>query len=726
MTTRCPAFLEAASGTMRAMVAGAALVVLVLPLSDAYAQACQPTGTNQTCTNSVTISGGAVGILDNGSLTLNNTVTGAILSADSILALIDANVTNSGTIQAGNHGIYAGSNATVTNSGTIQADWGIAALQYVNVNNSGKILADEYGIASSNADANVTNSGTIQANKYGIVAGNDANVTNSGTIQVTGLSGAGIYAINGNANVTNSGTILADGGGIRAGANANVTNSGTILGFTGITATIDANVTNSGTILANLAGIRADNNANVTNSGTIQADWGIAAVGAGHVTNSGTIAGTIAALSFGGNGTGGSSLTLLPGSKIIGDIYFNGTTGNSVRFLGGNHNLTFDDELLTGTTVTGAIPFAVSGFRAAAVDLTPFAMQGRVLTDFTRGISDAIPHVARGGAAGGAPLAFAAPDASSRIDDAFAAIPGLSAYSGEAIAFKAPTVVYADDTAIWSRGFAGRRVQQADGVLLHAANAFYGGMLGGDKRVQPGLTVGAFIGGGATRTDIDLNTGDSRSDLGFGGVYANYDAGQTFLRAVVQGGASRNTVTRTINNNLLPTGLETATASFDGWYVSPDATIGHRFALGQFANGSYTLTPSLKLRYLYGELGGYTEKGSTANLSVGSRTVSTAEERGEVKLTRTELASTAGMISTSLYGGVLGTQRLGGATINATLLGQAIPFATPGPADVWGGFGGAGLEWRTGNVSVYSAAEYLALSDKSNVISGRAGLRVGF
>ena len=38
------------------------------------------------------------------------------------------------------------------------------------------------------------------------------------------------------------------------------------------------------------------------------------------------------------------------------------------------------------------------------------------------------------------------------------------------------------------------------------------------------------------------------------------------------------------------------------------------------------------------------------------------------------------------------TAALAGNTINATLLGQTIPFATPGAANVWGGFGGLGRD----------------------------------
>lgn len=650
-------------------VLSTALLLLMWPLASAQAQqACQVTGTSQTCTNSVAISG-VVGIFDTGTLTLNNTSAGTVTGSAVGVFANNADVTNFGTIQstaAGSIGLGAGITANVTNYGLVQA-------------------AGAGSIGVGSFDANVTNFGTIQATGpggFGIHVLTIATVTNFGTIQANGQNGIGIYTPT--VNLINFGTVQANGPGgesIRA---------------------ITANLTNPGSILATAPG-----------------GIGILTDLATNVTNSGTIAGGLYALDLGG----GSTLTLLPGSRIVGGIFF-GSTGNSLNFLGGNHNLTFNS--LAGTTVTGTTPFAVLGNQAAAIDPTPFAMEGRALNDFTREVSAAIPQLAGPAPAAGAPLAFAAPDASARIEDAFASIPGLNAYSGEAMVFKNPTAVYADGTAIWARGFGGERTQPADGVLLHATNSFYGGMLGGDMRLRPDLRLGAFIGLGQTRTAIDFNYGTSKGDLGFGGVYAQYDAGATFLRAAVQAGGSQNSVTRNINNNLAAGGLETANATFNGWYVSPEAAIGHRLALGTFAGASYTLTPSLKVRYLYGSYDGYIETGSTTNLTVGSRAVSTAEERSELKLTRTDTFTPTSVLSTSLYGGVLGTQRARDATINATLLGQAIPFATPGRGNVWGGFGGAGLEWRKANVTLYSAAEYLALSDRSSVVSGRAGLRVGF
>jgi hypothetical protein len=72
----------------------------------------------------------------------------------------------------------------------------------------------------------------------------------------------------------------------------------------------------------------------------------------------------------------------------------------------------------------------------------------------------------------------------------------------------------------------------------------------------------------------------------------------------------------------------------------------------------------------------------TARRMVGTRTVQDSEKRGQLKLTRTQIFAPGIMIMTSIYGGVPGVQRVGSNTVNATLLGQAIPFAAPGTDDV--------------------------------------------
>lgn len=639
----------------------AAVTLNAVSASPASAQ-CLSSGTNQTCTNSTTLSGFPVAIADTGSLTLTNTPNGVITTGNGLAA------------------IYTLNDATVTNSGTISAGagaTGIMALHDAIVANSGTISGGTYGITANN-NASVTNSGTISGGTYGISATNNATVTNSGSI-LAGTGGAGIVAFN--ATVTNSGVISGGAYGIYAVNNGTVTNSGTISGNVGIFA--DAIVTNSGTI-----------------------------VGTG---------GT--ALQFTG---AADTLTILPGSKIIGAINLAGG-GDTVNFRGGNHNLTFDT--LAGATVTGTTPFAVSGNRAAAIDPTPFAAAGALLTDFTRSLSSLVPSfdnqtVATGGTA---PNAFAAPDAPSNIvADTFASLPGLSAYASDGPMYKAPTVIQSDGTAVWARGFGGQRIQQADGVLLHNTGTFFGGAMGVDKQVLPDLRIGAFIGAGSTRSTVDVNSGGTDSNLGFAGAHARYTWGASFLNFAVQGGGSRNESTRNISNNLAPGALETAKASYNGWYVSPDLTYGYRIAMGEALGAQHALIPSAQIRYLYGSYGGRTETGSTANLTVNSQTVQNLEERVELKLTRTTAVNSLATLQMYLTGGMLGVQRIGDNVVDAVLLGQAIPFATPGKRDIWGGFGGAGLEFRNANVAVFVAGEYLSLSNSSSVASGKAGLRVSF
>ena len=283
--------------------------------------------------------------------------------------------------------------------------------------------------------------------------------------------------------------------------------------------------------------------------------------------------------------------------------------------------------------VSGGQPFVISGDQIATLDPTLFATFDRALMDFSRGVSSAIPMFEGfSNMPGGTAIAFAAPQSpAARVEDVFASIPGLSAYAADPMAFKKPEVVLADGAALWARGFGGERIQPSDGILFKATSEYYGGMMGGDWLVRPELRLGAFIGGGATRTSLDQNAGWANSDLVFGGGFARYAFGESFLQAVVQGGPSQNSTSRTIASNLAPN-LQTATASYDGWYISPEMTYGLRHALGSYNGVTWTMTPNLRVRYLYGAFDGYTETGSNANLTVAGRAVRDLEERGEVKL----------------------------------------------------------------------------------------------
>lgn len=603
----------------------------------------------------------------------------------------------------------AGQNATTINSGT-----------------SGNIFTQTTGGGNSTT----TNSGTVSGGIFSQANGaGNSTTTNSGTV-----TGGGIFTQalgSGSSTTTNSGSTDSIFTQAIGNGPSTTTNSGTVTSsgiFTQAIGNGPSTTINSGTVASGGIFTQAIGNGPSTtiNSGTINGGVITQAIGGGtsSLVNSGFISNTGGpAIQFLG---GPDTLTLLPGSFLIGAINLVGVN-DTVNIRTGNLNLTFNT--LAGATVTGTVPFAVSGNRIASIDPTSFATAGTALSDFARSVSAIIPDVGGMSAPGGAGVsAFASPDSASAIEDAFANLTGVSAYAADRMLFKNPTAVYADGFTVWGRGFGGRHVQSADGVLQRNVSTWYGGAIGLDRLVRPDLRLGVFVGGGATRNSIDPNNTVDLTDstVGFGGAYARYTFGASFLNAALQGGSLRSTTARRINNNLLANGLETATAGYNGWYVSPELTLGHRFTLGQLAGSQYALTPSLQVRYLYAGFDGYTETGTTAPLTVGSRSTENVEERAELKLTRITQISPTAQIMFSLTGGALGVQRVGGNAINATLLAQPLAFTVPGTANVWGGFGGLGLEWQMRNVSVFAAAEYIAWQNTGSIVSGRGGVRIGF
>jgi hypothetical protein len=173
----------------------------------------------------------------------------------------------------------------------------------------------------------------------------------------------------------------------------------------------------------------------------------------------------------------------------------------------------------------------------------------------------------------------------------------------------------------------------------------------------------------------------------------------------------------------VPGGYEYAAGKYNGWFISPEIAYGLTQSLG----ANLTLTPSARVRYLAAGFGGYDESGSSTNLSVGSRTSHNFEERGEFRLTHTTNATPAQQLQLSGTAGLIALQRAGDSTVNTILLGQSLAFATPGKASLVGFYAGAGFDWRNvSGISVFAATEFTAMSDSSQTITGRGGVKVAF
>ncbi len=675
-----------------------------------------------------------------------------------------------------------GGNATAINTST-----GAAGFMQT-FSESGIALTQNFGLAGGMLTVS-TLGGTAITNNYGATDfftslttnGGNAYSFNSGT--VVNSSGGNLIlpgfppspaavqtvaaGLTGNATSINTGNVNASGGPLSIGiltaadgGNATTINYGTanfgIVTFTGYAGgNGNATAINYGTVttgmIAETGYSGGDGNAVAFNAGRIYGAIGafVDGFGTATVTNAGLVDGT----NF-NNGIAISlrefdpftptNLNILPGSRIIGFIDLNGPgfpgSGTQINIFSG-HDISstltfgggcgcFSDLIDTGSVVNvfGGAPFVIFGNTVAILDPTSFAVQDRNVADFSHTISSMVTSRLNNPASmsgGSTPIGFA-PSGNVAVDmarDAFAGISSLNYASNDRVLFSNPSVTASDGTSVWAQGFAGQRIQDADAPTLRSVNNFYGGMMGADKAFRPGLRLGGLLGAGTINSTIDVSSGDTKSDIVFGGLYGRYAMNQAFVDFALLGGHSNNDLRRNMANNLVPGGLETATANYDGWFISPEIAYGVKMPIA----ANLTMTPTGRVRYLAAGFGGYQESGSTTNLTVASRTSHNFEERGEVTFTHTSdpVPSQRMQISGTL--GVLALQRVGDTTVNTILLGQNLPFATPGKNDVFGGYGGVGFDWRhVSGWTVFGAAEYTATTDSSRTATAKGGVKVAF
>ena len=696
-----------------------------------------PTSNPLACTNSTTaaapFTNNATGTDQSATTTNSGTANGF---ATQTTGGGDASVTNSGTNLL--NGMLAqttnGGNATATNSGINTGD-NVVALTFTTgnaaANNSGSI-GNASSLDFSFLQARAIGTGNATATNSGSVAGGVAAVTlGGGTAAATnsGNTPSSLVAITlggGDATATNSGSASGIAAVAAAGGNATVINSGVSTSNNVIT--VSGVVTLSGGIAA----IAAGGNATLINTGVSTNTGGAAllaaAAGNAAVINSGMANGGIDVIA-----NGVANVTNVVGGRVIGPIDLGGVGGNVINFQGGNWLFTIATAGGPTTINTGGAPFVVSGpfsmagAQVAVLDPTTFALADRSLTNFTGEISEMLQGRFGGmstGAGGGA-LGFAGSPSSPVADQAqavFSGIPSVAmsyASNPRPIIGKAPppaaTPYY--DTTVWASGFGGERKQRADGAILPTTDSAFGGTMGVDRALGGNLRVGAFVGAGASREQVDFDVQKIDATYVFGGAYGRFDWISQFLDFALYGGGIDNKSTRQIANNTVPSGVETATASYGGWFISPEVIYGFRIPVN-----AITVTPRLRVRYVGGQLDGYSESGSMQNLTVGRRNINDFEERGEI-----ELSTVSGALKAAATVGVIGLERAGNPTINTVLLGQNLSFVTPGQANAFGGVFGMRVDYRVmANVALFAAGEGTVMSDKSYGFAATGGARVSF
>lgn len=706
-------------------------------------------------TNSGTVEGRDVSALYTaGALTLDNSGVLKSTNGEGVVADGAINATNSGTITAYNNAIFAGNSLTLTNSGTIvstnpTANAAVYSVSPAIISNSGTIQGF-HGI-SSLTNVALTNSGKITSVQYGVYADGTLNLTNSGTMIGTDPNNGTVVRANGAATVNNSGTIQGFNGVVSVGA-LTLVNSGKIVAVdTIVNANMGGTITNSGTMTTNgtAHGIFTGGALTLNNSGTISTGGNsVDAQGAGGrltVINSGTISDTTNAivgtnaqnhtitntgLISGGTraiwlGAGNDTLTLGRTSRTSGRMDLGaGTNTVNIETGGRSAIYTFEGTGITyNNTGTGKL-IQLSPNQVASIgnDGGGDNQSSRLASETAGMVSGVIQGRLSGNAPGvviqtqgGSPVLGFAEQAPQRDFGPFS-------WDGQAVA-KTPAAVRGpvDPMSIWASAFGGIRSQSGSGTTVGSDLSTFGGVVGVDRRFS-NVVLGAFIGGGSSQFK-DRNNQTVNTGLVVGGIYGRYEQGRYFVDATLQGGHMSNRSKRETVNNLVPGGLEAARATYSGYYISPELVVGQKI---QFANG-INVTPIARIRYTGGSLAGYTETGSILAATVGRRAFHSLEERGEVEVTKTMPFSTSATVNLTGRLGLIAQHRLGGQSVNATVLGTGVSFTASGRATTIGALAGFGVDLRYGRgVNIFGTLEGTAMNDKSVTGVARGGVRVAF
>ena len=514
----------------------------------------------------------------------------------------------------------------------------------------------------------VTVTGNDTSGIVGTGGGNTVNnygtITTSGSVVTLGLdvSGrrrdvSGIYITGDSATINNYGTIETTGNGLSPGGNASGIN---VLGNSNA-------IVNYGTINAygstNARGIRAlgDNNA-ITNSGTITTR-NSAGIVVGGVSNSVINTGRVLATGDDGDAgikLAGGSNTLTNQGSIISQA------GNSIEFVDSGNTLNLgNSSFLSGNVSLGT---------GTQINITTGANFSKLInyTGTLSGISasgsvPAFINTSTNQVATYDPTLFAA--SSDALGDMMSTISSLTPgrFNGSD-----------KDHPLWVRGFGMASSYEGTDATLDRSYNYSGVAIGYDFKRSKDLSLGVL--GGYGQTSLWANAESTKSfntssDDGFLGLYGQKRWKKVAIDFALYGGLQSFQQQRYVNDNLAYLGNSSANASYQGWWIAPEA--GITYNAGE-VNG-WSFLPTARLRYAQQWMGGYTETGGgSANATVNGRSVAIGQSFigiGTRKTMKTRMGKDTKMVIDGqvgyVYRGVVGDD-----TVNVTMIGQSQLLST--------------------------------------------------
>lgn len=660
----------------------AGIAAVMLTANSSQTQSFTVTNGEVLGTGKSMLNAGDKGVVEQGGVIFVPTAASVGIFSNGAGAIVEnhGTVTMSGFAAAGI--AMFGTNGQVTNTGTVTTFLPSASSIVVEgvgsiVTNSGELVtkgSDAHGVqAQTGAGIQIINSGTIDtagSSSYGVSSmGANAQITNAktGLIKTTNTSATAIFSTGDGSAAVNDGTINTSG---------NASLGMQIIGSGGVIATNNGTIATSGDFAPGISASGTNSkvfvNGTVTTSG--DSSYGVNAFGLGTtVTHTGTIntsgpfasgllvegldskvvnAGRI--FSASGNAIEFSSvadnvLRLLPGTVLQGGLVLGAGTDTVDVANGLSLHYTFDKapDILN----TNGAPSLVQGDVVDVIDTTSLAHIDNSLDNLLAGTFNML--------------------ADRKVLAASVSVQENALGYVQAPADNWPEGAdwqSTDQSAVWANGFAGLQANNASGSATSANTVFGGGVIGVQTLLDPELMAGAFVGFGAAQLNTPGTTQTVETKGQYIGLYGQFGDN---IDLALAGGVLQHSSSRQILNNLVASGIETVTADFNGYFVAPEVTL--HMPEAEIAGNA--VRTSLRGRYTFQHIDGYTENGADSILAVSARDIHSLDtglnvETDLVKTNQTQIVARVG---------IDGQFKWGANSVTANLLGTNLTF-DPGGA----------------------------------------------
>ncbi len=453
-------------------------------------------------------------------------------------------------------------------------------------------------------------------NNFGMVSGRIRTNDNNSRISNLGTIGGNVRTLGDNSGVINSGNI---GNTVRTdGVNSAIVNYG-MIDRNAITNGDNSDIVNSGIINNN---VRSSGNSSIVNNSGFIAN-NITTEGSDNtVINSGRVSGNIRMRGD------DSTLTLLGGSVVEGAINL---SGGGVRTLnigaGLNADLTFSNA---PTNVNGSAYIMPAANRLIAVDISGFATSDVFMSNLTAAIFNTIARER--------PIAF-----SEKLT----------------VATKGKRTLKRG----WATTFGGVGTVGDNDAVAEIDNRYLGLIAGIDFD-----TIGIFGGFASGSSDVQHGASETDIDSTFVGVNWGHNFGAYGVDLSFVLGTADHEQKRRVNNNGVPGGIELASADYDGWFISPSATVS--VPLSQLAPAIV----SLRVNYTGLFLDDYSETGVANPLTIANRDVHLLGTRAQMAFPNIRSNDDGSHTLFELRGGLEGQFSLGSNNVTGMVVNNPLSF----------------------------------------------------